>query len=355
MASGATARRGPEVPTLPERFVLLARLPYTWGCVFWAVIFAVVIPIIGGFLDTFDLSAAVSTYLNPGLQTWQGFAVAALNVVDYGFLPFFLVRYMRLRLVRLEPDLIAVSPHGEESLHRVFGGVSRYLPPILIGAAVVGISSIPGSSAPIPVTGLYQSLANFAYYFFAVIVGFGSFIWVYISALRGLYKLGGEDLRLRPSSDDPMLGLRPMGSISLSFAFAYFAVVGSGVLYYFFVPFDLASAILYPAFLSVGLIMFFLPLSNIHRKMQSSKRLEQASIRSQLSQLTTTPSIPRDEGHQDSLPRIERLLALQIMDHKVSSIPTWPFDTGMLGRFAAIILSVVAILISRFLGAALRL
>ena len=354
MNNNVHGRSGPEAPTLAERFVLLAGLPYAWGCIFWAALFAVVIPIIGGYFDTFDLRAAVSTYLNPGLQIWQGIAVAALNMVDYGFLPFFLVRFMRLRLVHLEPDLIAISPHGEESLHRVFGGVSRYLPPALIGASIVVFASIPGTSAPIPVTGLFQALSNFAYYIFAVIFGFGSFIWVYIVSLRGLHKLGGEDLRLRPSSDDPMLGLRPMGSISLSFAFAYFAVVGSGVLYYFFVPFDLASAVLYPIFLGLGLVMFFLPLSRIHSKMQMSKRLEQASIRRQLSQLTTKLGDPRGEDHQESLPRIEKLLAIQIMDRKVSSIPTWPFDTGMLGRFAAIILSVVAILISRFLGAALR-
>ena len=95
MAENAHVRLSPELPNLAERFVSLTHLPYAWGCFFWAVIFAVVLPVVGGYLDTFDLEVAVNTFLNPNLQPWQGIAILALNLIDYGFLPFFFVRLMR--------------------------------------------------------------------------------------------------------------------------------------------------------------------------------------------------------------------------------------------------------------------
>ena len=347
-------KRGPERPTLIERFVDLIHLPYAWGCLIWAVFFAVVGPLIGGYLDTFDLSVALAVLLNPGLSLLQGIASLVLNIIAFGFLPIFLVRFMRSKVVLSEPELIAISPHGEETLHKVFGGVSRSSPPILLGVALVGVSSIPGVATPIPTTGLFGSLFLLVDYLFSTI-GFGSFVWMYLTSLRGLDKLGGEALRLRPPSEDPMLGLRPLGAISLSFGFAYFALLGLLFSNYFFLPFDFVGSIILPIFIIIGLVMFFLPLKSFHRQMKDVKRLEQMSIRKQLALITVELDGPGPGDSQTSLQEIKKLMAIQILDHKASAIPTWPFDTGMLGRFTAIILSVVTILIARLVIIALHL
>lgn len=46
------------------------------------------------------------------------------------------------------------------------------------------------------------------------------------------------------------------------------------------------------------------------------------------------------------LTRIEKLLTLETTKREVASISTWPFDTHILGRFAAIVISIVAILLA---------
>ena len=47
------------------------------------------------------------------------------------------------------------------------------------------------------------------------------------------------------------------------------------------------------------------------------------------------------------------ILAYDIVERRVARIYTWPFDTGILGRFAAVLLSVFAAIISRLLILAL--
>src|SRR5947209_17746196 len=46
---------------------------------------------------------------------------------------------------------------------------------------------------------------------------------------------------------------------------------------------------------------------------------------------------------------------LQIKRDYVSRLPTWPFDTPILGKFAAIALSVAAILISKIISLPFRI
>ena len=160
---------------------------------------------------------------------------------------------------------------------------------------------------------------------------------------------------LKSSSEDRMLGLRPLGSISLSLAFAYFAVVFLGGVTLVILPFGFSDIALLAIFVAVGAIMFFLPLNSVHKKMQTAKRLEQSSIREQFNQIVKN-SDEKDRGDpQGALFRIEKLLAIQMLDQKASATATWPLDTSILSRFTAIILSVVAILVARFSGNVLHL
>lgn len=146
MVGNVNDKRIPEWSTPLERLVNLVHLPYAWGCLFWAILFGVAGPLLGGYLDTFDLKVALARILNPNLLLWQGITNLVFNSIVLLFLLIFLVRFMRLKLVRSEPELALISPHGEESLHKVFGGISHVLPPILIGAALLGLFAIPGAS-----------------------------------------------------------------------------------------------------------------------------------------------------------------------------------------------------------------
>ncbi|TLY13960.1 MAG: hypothetical protein E6K84_03205 [Thaumarchaeota archaeon] len=356
MVGNVNVRRSPEWSTPVERLVNLVHLPYAWGCLFWAILFGVGGRLLGGYVDTFDPKVTLTRILDPNLSLWQAIANLVLNLILIPFLLIFSVRFMRLRVVQSELELSAISPHGEETLHKVFGGVSRLLPPILIGAAVIGLYAIPGAS-PTVRGGGNPGLGDLSEIVSSIFTGFcfGSFLWVYLSSLRGLHKVGGEALGLRSSSEDPMLGLRPLGSISLSLAGAYFAVLFLGALTLIILPFGFSDIALLLIFLITGMVMFFLPLNNIHRKMQQEKRLEQSRIREQFNELAKKRDNPGHEDSRDVLTRMERLLTIQMLEQKVSAVPTWPFDTSILGRFFAITLSVAAILIARLIMIELHL
>lgn len=64
---------------------------------------------------------------------------------------------------------------------------------------------------------------------------------------------------------------------------------------------------------------------------------------------------PSSDASEASLSRIEKLLALEVNERKVAAIQTWPFDTKVLGRLVAIILSVIAILLSQIIAIGLGL
>jgi len=357
MIGNSSPRRIPEGSTPIEWLVNLVHLPYALGCLFWTILLRVGGPLIARYVDTSDPNATLTVVLDPSLSLWQAIANLVLNLVLLPFLLIFLVRFMRLKLVQSEPELSAISPQGAETLHKVFGGLSRLLPPILIGAALLGLFVIPGGTPSVKGSGGNPTLADLFELGSTLFNGFslGSFLWVYLSSLRGLHKLGGGALRLRAVSEDPMLGLRPLGSISLSLAGAYFAVVFLGTITLLILPFGFSDVALLLIFLVAGIVMFFLPLNNIHRRMQQAKRLEQSRIREQFNQLANSADSPVHEDSRDALTRIEKLLVVHILDRKVSAVPTWPFDTGILGRFFAITLSVAAILIARIIAIELHL
>jgi HPt (histidine-containing phosphotransfer) domain-containing protein len=52
-----------------------------------------------------------------------------------------------------------------------------------------------------------------------------TFAWVYFGAIYGLFKLGQKPLKLKPSTEDRMLGVRSFGDLSLSMSMVYFSAM----------------------------------------------------------------------------------------------------------------------------------
>ena len=150
------------------------------------------------------------------------------------------------------------------------------------------------------------------------------------------------------------MGVRSIGSISLSLAFAFFSLLGIYAVSSFVRPFDITGTLVFSGSLIVGIVMFFLPLFSIHGKMQEEKKRELTSIRNQIVDVLEKHSIAQREEENATLAGIERLLALQMIDQKIANVSTWPFDTSILSRFVVIFLSVTAILLSRFITNALH-
>src|SRR5207245_9283200 len=99
-------------------------------------------------------------------------------------------------------------------------------------------------------------------------------IWNYVATIWGVHRVGREALRLRPAFEGPMLGLRPLASLSLGATFYYF-----GALAIIIAEVTLSPNPVRPAYLAflILLILFgagllFLPLVSIHRLMVAEKR-----------------------------------------------------------------------------------
>ncbi len=275
----------------------------------------------------------------------------------------YMIRYMRLRLSTAEPLLVPLLPEGEETFHRVFGRISRPIAPIAIGAILMILFTLQ-SYPEVPTNFLVfgTELASMVFLLVSYplwFVIFGTFAWVYFASIRGLYELGRKPLKLKHFDEDRMLGVRPIGSLSLSFAFTYFAGLGIlALLPVALLPSTSSSSYTELLFVLVlsGVVFFFLPLNAVHEKMREAKHREEESLRNQLVKIVKTPN-ESDTEVSDSpvsktevlemkevLNRLTKVIAIDMTKQEAKSIPTWPIDAPILGRFATIIISITGIL-----------
>lgn len=342
-----------ESKTPIEKFVGLLPLPYWASCIVLSILIGPPMQFLSGFIDTGSLQKAFSFTFNlaaagSGIVTLSSFqgvvAQSAWSLTLFSNL--YLQRFMRTKLVSYESNLIPISPTGEATMNRHFGGVYRILPVIIMGVLITLLSGpyifVQASQLQGSATFVYQAVSNPL-----VSVLFGGFIWVYFRALWGLYKLGKEPLKLAPSDEDRMLGVKPIGSISFSLFLAYNVVIGLSVLGLFESPDPVSiGALLGLAFL--GGVMFFLPLNGIHKRMSENKETEEKQLQLRLTKLSN--GVEGETGQVEILKSLRDVQLLKIKRENVSRLPTWPFDTGVLGKFLAIILAVVATLVARLIA-----
>jgi hypothetical protein len=362
---------GPEKKTLIERFVEVFHIPYNAGSLVLSIIFGPLGAILSVYLHTNNLDEAISKtiYLFFGMkpELWQSIiGLGLLFVILYFFL--YMIRYMRLKLVAAEQQVLPILPKGEETFHDVFGKVSRHGPPLLIDIILISFFLLQ-SFPTIPENFVYFGTdpANLVFLVVAFPIWFlifGTFAWVYFSSIRGLYELGKTSLELRSFHEDRMLGVRPMGSLSLSLAFTYFTGLGILALMPIVMSPNPSAAfyvILLSALTLLGVFFFFLPLNAIHRKMVNEKKLEQKALGEKLIEAINSQNTFTNKGAESSLAEVKeilinltKVLTIDTTKEEVANIPTWPFDTQILSRLSAIIFSVTAILIANFILGVLR-
>ena len=292
------------------------------------------------FMTGFSATTAVETPVVLGVAS-QVIYAASFGLVTY------LPRFMRSKLESYEKDLAPLTPGGSESLRAMFGGIYR-LKPMLIVSLIVGVAGAQYAYAilqtvPGPTMVVYVVVSNLV-----TDLVFGGFVWAYLGTLWALYRLGKEDLNLQPVERDPMLGMRPIGSMSFTLFLSYMAVI----------TFIGIGSVLVPDPVSIGAIvllelagavMLFLPLNSVHKKMLAKKRSERQKLAESIF------SVSSGSDTNSLLNDIKQVHVFQVRREIVAAAPTWPFDTGVLGRFAAIILSVLAILLSRVISGTLHI
>ena len=353
ISSSPEALRGPDSPTLAERFVLAFRLPYPVACFLVGFfLFGVLDVALSKYAETANLAPTVAKTLAP---------VSLLTdlLVAYSF---YAPRYMRRRLVETGRALSNLLPDRDADFHRIFAEVAAPRPQVvawmLFLVALLAAVSVPAILGTGPSPFVFNAGAGTALEFVAGVfsivslavatLALSSVVWTFWSISLGIHRFGQAPLALRPYYEDPFLGLKSLGVLSLSLAFSYFGFIGLFLLVLSASPGTptTADVVGVGGFLSglvlLGLVLFFLPLRGLHRRMVDEKRQEMVRLRPKLGPIYEEgASQPQDVAH---------LVRIDMMDRKVAAMAIWPYDVGILGRLSAITLSVIAILLSRIIA-----
>lgn len=334
----------PEKPTLIERLVQLIPLRYPFAALAWAIV-------IGS--PVFHLFE----YLDHGSTS---FSIAPSSlVVDllYTLVPFYtlnVVRYIRLRILNAEPQIIPIMSGGEAAFHAAFGRISNSLPAVIL--ALVLIVPILPAVVPNPHPSILASYALISLFVNGLAVA--TYVWSYAISSWGLHRLGESQLRLKSFLEDRTMGAKAIGSVALSLTVAYLG--GTLLVFLLFSSYFLISlsfqGVIY-AFISLGIIMFFLPLNSVHKKMQAEKLGQQRAL---MRELLTMKQESRAYSVEDPpvgkvLTEILRMKDLEITERKLANTPTWPFDVQLIVKLITIILSVTAALLARIIINLLRI
>lgn len=326
----------PEKPTPVERFIQLIPLRYPLAVLAWTIILGPVGYRLANFLQT-----GVSPFQFP--SPYNEFFGLTLT-----FYLFYIIRYLRLRVVRAEPRIIPIVQDGEKAYHSFFGRLSDARPVILLGIVLEILALLAGGINPsFSVLTIYNITTQFI-----LLLSFATLIWEYSISSWGLHELGRSQLRLKSFLEDRFMGARSIGNVALSLTLAY---LGGLILFLLdsatFLPLSPGLLGFFLILLGLGVGMFFLPLNSVHGKMQAEKAEQQRTLGHQFLAMKhgSEPSSSNDPvlERQSPIEELVRLKNLEITERKLASTATWPFDAQLLAKLITIIVSITAVLLSR--------
>ena len=261
-------------PTLVERAIGTIPLPYPVTCTILALLATGPGYFLAHLIESGgDLNQTVAAIFGGAfaLPLWRSIPLIILSV-GFDVYLLWLVRHSRLHIARYAKEIAPLLADGEAGACRNFGHLYWRLPMVGLAAAFGLFFAL--LLEPIP--------SDFGFFDF-LIVGLNllflpfvdaQVIWNYVATVWGVHRIGRDALRLRPAFEDPMLGLRPLGSLSLGATFYFF-----GALAIIMAEVTLSPDPVRPAYLVflIVLVLFgagllFLPLVSIHRLMVAEKR-----------------------------------------------------------------------------------
>ena len=209
----------------------------------------------------------------------------------------------------------------------------------LAGALVMALAF--GGTTLVADAGLGPALIR-ALTWFVLGIAIWSFLWTYGSLQFALDRLGRAHLRAETLNVAPDLGLRPFGDA---------AFLGLWLLLAWLVPVvwtglsDVVGFVIGMLALGVGLAVFFLSLTRLHRRMVEVKTNELAIARALYADaygpVRATPTTETLEAHRNLLGAADGL------EKRAQAIWEWPIGEGTLARVVTIATSVVAVTIAR--------
>jgi hypothetical protein len=241
----------------------------------------------------------------------------------------------------LQQGLAQLAPGGTTT--DLFTAAGRVGGPIALTALVGAIISVGGWATYGPLPPL-AGLPLLVVYLLPIM----TFVWVYVTILADLDRLGRQPLVLDTFPQDRTLGLDKVGSLAstglglLLVAAVPVLLVGSDE------PVTLGISLSIVA-LSVGI--FVLSMGRLHGQMARAKDRHAAIARRLYAEayapVRAAPSLPAIEAQASAL------RAAQSLEERAHDLPTWPIAEGTVKFLAVVVTGVVTSLVVRGLFAAL--
>lgn len=329
----ASPPRRDAVRPLSERILVSLGRPRMLWTVAWSAV---------ALVSPFAFAAGASISDRPlGIEALTNLLVTQVAIAYACFVLLVGTGVLARRAGTLSQELAALESDGAHV--DLFGRADSRAGPILLTIAVTAIVSAGGAMT----YGALGPLASLPF-LFVYLVPILTFVWVYVTILVGLNRVGRHPLTLTGFPEDRTLGLRSIGTL---------ASAGLGFLLIAAAPVLIAAGD-EPVTLAIGLgivgialAAFVASMWPLHQQMARAKERYVASTR----RLYADAYAPMmEDASQATLEAQSGALgAARSLDERAQSLQTWPIDEGTL-RFVAVIVSgVVTSLVVRAVFAAL--
>lgn len=241
----------------------------------------------------------------------------------------FSTRYIRCRLERLEEYAVSMGA-GKSRVRTSYLGdfrpvVATWI--VLLAASVFVLEPVFN-----PDYSLLQDLLRGLLYSYMRLLQ-GTFLWVFLSSMVAIYKMGRLPLRLKVFTDDRTLGLKPFANTSLHLITIY--VVAILLTFPIFLYPNFAVELSLTIFLVPGLFFFLVPLFGLHKKMSEVRAEKSALIGLRhnrvMGDVEAAGQGPLGEG------LVNELLAIDAIKREIHQMHEWPFDIGTVARLTGIL------------------
>ena len=307
----------------------------------------------------FSIGAAIVGFLPflvgiIAIGTTFGFAAATTG--DIRFLPgaFIWIMYCQLAARFSSRRIQSIAKYAESMskdeshvalplLCDLKGTLVVWLPLLSVTTVLFGYSAV-GTSASLTLDVLISRIV------WVYPVLFNSlYMWTLAYSMFKIYQIGKIELMLRSFAEDRSLGLKPFAVESFRLTLVYVGFVTIIVL--FSAPQGFSSLpflIFYLGLFLFGIVLFLLPLWSLHDRLVRFKNHNLRAIGQRYALLLK-------EFEENSETRLEgtlasSLIAIDKVQRDIHQIRTWPFDAGIVAKLAAIMVSVIAILLSRIVA-----
>jgi len=281
---------------------------------------------------------------------WARFLVDLPALVTFGLavtlFSHFAARHVARTMENLRNYVQSMNPPGAAvKLEALYGSRGVVVTWVILAATTNPVFILVGG--PYPSLGSALLTNGFPFIYWQLFIG--TFAWAWGYSLFRIYRIGSALLNLRPFTEDRTLGLRPFGAASLRLTGLFIALMAL-----LSVP-VLAGANPAP-FLAVlagglvfALVFFLLPLRSLHAQLLAAKKGRLHWIAQRYTRVMQQVEERGDGPLDEKL--VGELSAIDKIQRDIQQIHTWPFDTGILVRLTAIILTVVAIITARVIQA----